>query len=64
MRVDLYEDIGGEYFPVLHDPKKFYTVRTDGKVEEVTLLEESSSGVVVHCRRRSLKKAKPPKRKG
>jgi len=63
MRVDLYEDIGGEYFPVLQDPKKFYTVRTDGKVEEVTLNKESSSGVVVESSRRSLKRAAPRRRK-
>lgn len=63
MRVDLYEDIGGEYFPVLQDPKKFYTVRTDGKVEEVSLYKESSSGVVVECRRGELKKAAPRRRK-
>ncbi|MBN2122824.1 MAG: hypothetical protein JW821_00905 [Deltaproteobacteria bacterium] len=63
LRVDLYEDIGGEYFPVLQDPKKFYTVRTDGKVEEVTLNEKSSSGVVVESCRSRLKKAAPGKRK-
>ncbi len=51
MRVNLYEDIGGEYFPVLKDPHKFYTVRTDGQVEEITLHEKSSSGVVVKGRR-------------
>jgi ribonuclease BN (tRNA processing enzyme) len=47
MRVNLYEDICGEYFPLLKDPHKFYTVRTDGQVEEITLQEKSSSGVVV-----------------
>jgi ribonuclease BN (tRNA processing enzyme) len=51
MKVNLYEDVGGEYFPVLKDPGRFYTVRTDGKVEEVTVEERSSRGVVVKGRR-------------
>lgn len=51
MRVDLYEDVGGEYFPVLKDPSRFYTIRSDGKVEEVTIHENSSTGVVVKSMR-------------
>jgi len=47
MRVDLYQDIGGEYFPILTDPKKYYHLRQDGKVEEVTINEDSSAGRVV-----------------
>ena len=47
MRVDLFQDIGGEYFPILNDLDKYYTVRRDGKVEEVTIHENSSSGRVV-----------------
>jgi len=45
--VDLYQDIGGEYFPVLMEPNKCYFVRGDGRVEEVTFDEDSSSGRVV-----------------
>lgn len=56
MRVDLYEDIGGEYFPVLNEPNKFYTVRTDGRVEEITIHEDSSAGVVVKNRRTKTRK--------
>ncbi|MBN1102886.1 MAG: hypothetical protein JXL84_05660 [Deltaproteobacteria bacterium] len=51
MRVNLYEDIGGEYFPILKEPNKFYTVRADGQVEEVSIFRDSSSGVVVKNRR-------------
>ncbi len=47
MRVDLYQDIKGEYFPILTDPKKVYRAREDGRVEEVTLLKNSSRGRVV-----------------
>jgi hypothetical protein len=51
MRVDLYEDVGGGYFPVLKNPARFYNIRLDGLVEEVTMREGSSSGVVVKSRR-------------
>ncbi len=44
MRLDLYEDINGRYFPVLKEPNKFYRVRTDGQVEEVTVEATSSYG--------------------
>lgn len=47
MTIDLYQDIRGEYFPVLTDPNKVYRARPDGKVEEVTILEDSSTGKVV-----------------
>ena len=47
MRVDLYQDIGGEYFPVLMEPDKCYFVRGDGRVEEVTFDEHSSRGKIV-----------------
>jgi ribonuclease BN (tRNA processing enzyme) len=54
MRVDLFEDVGGEYFPLLKEPHQFYTVRADGQVEEITLEEKTSSGVVVQSRRGKL----------
>ena len=48
IRVDLYQDVGGEYFPpILDDPNKYYCLRQDGKVEEVTFDENSSIGRVV-----------------
>ena len=47
MMVHLYQDINGEYFPILNDPDKYYSVRQDGKVEEVTVHKDSSTGRVV-----------------
>ena len=48
IRMDLYQDVGGEYFPpILDDPNKYYCLRQDGKVEEVTFDENSSIGRVV-----------------
>jgi ribonuclease BN (tRNA processing enzyme) len=57
MRVDLFQDIRGEYFPILNDSDKYYTVRRDGKVEEVTIHENSSSGRVVENIRGRIKKS-------
>jgi len=47
MRVDLYQDVKGEYFPILTDSNKGYHARRDGKVEEVTHHKDSSEGRVV-----------------
>jgi ribonuclease BN (tRNA processing enzyme) len=48
IRVDLYQDVEGEYFPhLINDPNKYYCVRQDGKVEEVTFDESSSVGRVI-----------------
>ncbi|MDY7036435.1 MAG: hypothetical protein SV375_09790, partial [Thermodesulfobacteriota bacterium] len=47
MRVDLYQDLGGEYFPILNSPDQYYTCRQNGKVELVTSDENSSIGRVV-----------------
>jgi hypothetical protein len=47
MRVDLYEDIGGDYFPLLQDPSMYYRRREDGRVERVVQGSESSRGTVV-----------------
>ena len=51
MRVDLYQDIDGEYFPILRDPDRYYTKRPDSKVEEVKISEYSCSGRVVENHR-------------
>ncbi len=47
MRVELYQDIGGEYYPILTEPDKYYCLRQDGKVEEVTIYADASQGRVV-----------------
>ena len=56
MNVDLYQDVGGEYFPVLDDPNKYYDVRRDGKVEAVTVNENTSRGKVVENVRGKIKR--------
>ena len=55
MRVNLYEDIKGEYFPLLTDVNKSYAAREDGRVEEVTRFQSSSTGRVVQDLRGTLK---------
>ena len=47
MRVDLYQDIKGEYFPIILDSNKFYKSRPDGRIEEITIHKDSSTGKVV-----------------
>jgi hypothetical protein len=57
MRIDLYQDVGGEYFPpILDEPNKYYCLRQDGKVEEVTFDEKSSMGQVIENIRGRIKK--------
>jgi ribonuclease BN (tRNA processing enzyme) len=55
MRVYLYEDIKGEYYPLLKDTNKSYVVREDGRVEEVSRFQNSSTGRVVQNMRGTLK---------
>jgi metallo-beta-lactamase superfamily protein len=47
-KVDLYEDIGGKYLPMLAEGDgSYYAERADGRVERVTCHENGSQGVVV-----------------
>lgn len=46
-RVDMYEDIGGNYFPKLEDRDASYLERSDGKVELIEFTKEGSTGRVV-----------------
>ncbi len=55
MRIDLYEDIGGEYFPILIKPNECYCAREDGKVEQITIHKDSSVGKVVESVRGQIK---------
>ncbi|MBI5142823.1 MAG: hypothetical protein HZA20_11645 [Nitrospirae bacterium] len=57
-RVDLYQDIGGRYFPKLYDPNISYFERGDGKVEILRRTPEGSYGVIINDRRRSLAREK------
>lgn len=56
MRVDLYQDIDGEYFPILPEAHTSYRKRENGKVEKITYSEHSSKGVVVENLRGKIKK--------
>lgn len=47
MDVELYEDIGGEYFPLISEPDEYYNSRPDGRIEKVTMGKDSTSGEVV-----------------
>jgi hypothetical protein len=61
MRIDLYEDIGGEYFPFLASQDRYYAVRPDGQVEEIALFPRSTRGKVVRNRRGKI--GRPSKKK-
>ena len=58
-RVDLYEDLEGEYYPVLGNVAEFYRRREDGKVEIVFLRERISEGRVVESARGRIEKSSP-----
>jgi hypothetical protein len=53
-RVDLYEDIGGNYFPKLENNDAAYLERKDGKVELIRFTAEGSAGVIVESQRDGL----------
>jgi hypothetical protein len=53
-RVDLYEDIGGRYFPKLAADGDRYVERPDGRVEIVTYTPEGSRGTIVSDQRERL----------
>jgi len=54
--VEIYEDIGGEYFPRLEDESSFYRRRNDGRVEKITMGENESRGEIVSNQRPRLTK--------
>jgi glyoxylase-like metal-dependent hydrolase (beta-lactamase superfamily II) len=56
--VDLYEDIGGEYFPALEGGDAEYRLRSDGLVERVEFDRKGSRGKVVNGIRGKLTKNK------
>lgn len=59
MRVDLYQDLRGEYYPLLSSFNKVYYIREDGRVEERTFDSTRSSGRVVQSMRGMIGKGKP-----
>lgn len=54
--VDLYEDIGGRYFPKLDNNGDIYFERKDGLVELIRFTEKGSIGEIVACQRDRLSK--------
>lgn len=54
-RVDLYEDLGGRYFPRLERRNAFYIERQDGRVELVEFSKKGSRGVIVQDLRRQFR---------
>jgi len=58
--VEIYEDIGGEYFPLLEDESSFYRRRPDGRVEKITMGENDSRGEIACNHRPRLPKRQPP----
>ena len=59
--VDLYEDIGGKYLPILGaDNSLRYVERTDGRVELVSFSEQGSQGTVVEDQRARLSMTASP----
>ncbi len=59
MRVDLYQDLRGEYFPLLSSFNKVYYIREDERVEEQTFDSNRSSGRVVQSMRGRIGRGKP-----
>jgi len=53
-RIDLYEEIGGDYFPVIETENEKYVRRPDGQVEKVHYGNQGSRGVVVDGLRKTL----------
>jgi hypothetical protein len=54
--VDIYEDLGGEYFPGLEDELSYYQRRPDGQVERITMGDNASRGEIVSNQRPRLSK--------
>ncbi len=53
-KLDLYEDIGGEYFPALNAKNQAYVQRPDGQVELQIYKEKTTTGKIVSGQRRQL----------
>ncbi len=47
MQVELFEEINGEYFPLLLSTDEYYAPRPDGRIEKVKITKNRTSGRVV-----------------
>lgn len=54
MQVELYKDIGGDYYPLLDSPDREYLIRPDGRVERQYHHDEGTDGSIVDGRRSTL----------
>ena len=55
MNVELFEDISGEYFPLLTEADEYYSQRPDGKIEKIKMTGNRTSGKVVKSIRGKIK---------
>jgi ribonuclease BN (tRNA processing enzyme) len=53
-RVDLYEEISGDYYPILDGSSSVYKQRKDGRIETVEYIDDGSRGTVVKGHRKRL----------
>lgn len=56
--VDLFQDIGGRYFPALTSPNEIYTERPDGRIERRVYGERGSRGTLAKDLRKRLSREK------
>ncbi len=54
MNVTLYEEINGEYFPLLTEANEFYKQRPDGKIEKIRMTLDNTYGEVVESLRKKV----------
>jgi hypothetical protein len=47
MTVELFEEINGEYFPLLIEADEYYRKRPDGRIEKIKLTKDKTFGQVV-----------------
>jgi hypothetical protein len=50
-KIDIYEDINGQYFPRIEDGSSHYSCRPDGRVEILEYTDSGSSGRIVQDER-------------
>ncbi len=54
MNVELYEEINGEYFPLLTEANEFYSQRPDGRIEKIKITKDETFGQIIESVRGKL----------
>ncbi|MFB6347510.1 MAG: hypothetical protein ABEK50_17470 [bacterium] len=54
MQVELYKDIGGDYYPILSESNHEYLIRPDGQVERQQHHEDGTDGSIIEGKRGEL----------